>query len=175
MAAILLIERTMTFSLRKIRPASNGLSLWLASLLGLAGWHLPSSLQASEDGPEWVPEAVFASVIGADLKQGYTLRADTWDGTLPVGETKPIRQQLLKGNEYRFYVSTSVPGAAVSVHLYDQDGNLSEKRSWKKEDASASFAGVEFRPSSTGVYYLILKVEKSPETRTAWNMAYAYK
>ena len=132
-------------------------------------------VSAAEDGPDWLPETVFASVIDGDLKQGFILRADTWDGTLPVGETKPIRHSFIKGNDYRFYISTSVPGAAVSLHIYDQDGNLAESRVWNKENKGAFFAGADLRPSTTGTYYLILKVDKSPQVNTAWDMAYAYK
>ena len=157
---------------RKGRSAA--LVLGAAALLGWAGW--PRAVASTgEEGSGWLPETVFAPVLGNDRKLGFVLRADTWDGDLPVGETKPIRQQLAKGNDYRFYVSTRVPGAAVSVHIYDQDGNLVEGRSWQKEEHATAFAGADFRPKATGSYYLILKVEKSPEVRTAWAMAYAFK
>lgn len=130
---------------------------------------------ANEDGPDWLPETVFAPVLDGDRRQGFTLRADTWEGSLPVGETKPIRQQFFKGNDYHFYLSTNVPGATVSLHIYDKDGNLAESRSWGKEANAAYFAGADIHPASTGSYYLILKVDKSPESRTAWTMAYAFK
>lgn len=165
----------------KISAAGNGGGSWIgpATMLGAAALGLvllaaPFS-RAGEDGPDWLPETVFASVIDGDLKQGFTLRADTWDGTLPTGETKPIRQQFFKGNDYRFYASTRVPGATVSLHIYDQDGNLAESRSWKKEEGTTYFAGANIQPKSTASYYLILKVDKSPELRTAWAMAYSYK
>lgn len=149
---------------------------WLPVAVTLA-LTLPASRpsRAGQDGPDWTPEAVFATVIDGDLKQGFTLRADTWNGELPTGETKPIRQQFFRGNDYRFYVSTHVPGAAVSLHIYDQNGNLAENRSWSKEEGTTYFAGANIRPASTASYYLILKVDKSSEPRTAWAMAYSYK
>ena len=150
-----------------------------AVLLGVsAGWWLAAAMPraiASEEGPDWLPETVFAPVLDGDLKQGFTLRADTWDGALPVGETKPIRHQFIKGNDYRFYVSTAVAGAVISLHIYDQDGNLVESRAWNKEEKGTFFARADIRPSTTGTYYLILKVDKSPQASTAWDMAYAFK
>ena len=130
---------------------------------------------AGEDGPDWLPETVFAPVLDGDRKQGFILRADTWEGDLPVGETKGIRHQFIKGNDYRFYVSTVAPGATVSLHIYDQDGNLAESRAWNKTENGTFFAGADIRPSATGTYYLIVKVDKSSQPRTAWDMAYAYK
>ena len=148
---------------------------WLVVASVFVSFDLTPASHAGEDGPDWLPEVVFAPVLDGDIKQGFTLRADTWNGDLPTGETKPIRQQFFKGNDYRFYVSTRVPGAAVSLHIYDQDGNLAESRSWKKEEKTTFFAGADIRPKSTASYYLILKVDKSPDARTAWAMAYSYK
>ena len=160
---------------RSTRWSAAHVSLVLVLIFGgISAVSLPCA-RASEDGPDWLPETVFAPVLGDDRKQGFTLRADTWEGELPVGETKGIRHQFIKGNDYRFYVSTSVPGAAVSLHIYDQDGNLVESRSWNKTENGTFFAGADVRPGTTGTYYLILKVDKSPQASTAWDMAYAYK
>ena len=70
---------------------------------------------------------------------------------------------------------TDAKGAKVSVHVYDQDGNLVDGQTAEKADGAAHFAEVDVRPESTGSYYLIVKVEQSPEKSTAWQMAYAYK
>ena len=135
---------------------------------------LPRS--GAADAPdERLPEEMFADVLGPDMKAGFNLRSDTWSGNLPTGETKPIRHQFSRGNDYHFYVSTDVHGARMSVHIYDQDGNLAEDRAWQRDSNGTSFAGAEIRAKSTGSYYLILKVDASPEKETAWAMAYAYK
>ena len=156
------------------RRRTAGVAVLLALVFGNFIALVPRTL-AGEDGPDWLPETVFAPVLDGDLKQGFILRADTWQGDLPVGETKGIRHQFIKGNDYRFYVSTTVAGAAVSLHIYDQDGNLAESRSWNRTENGTFFAGADIRPGATGTYYLILKVDKSPRPRTAWEMAYAYK
>ena len=120
-------------------------------------------------------EQEFASVLTPDAKQGFMLRQDTWSGSLPQGETKPIAHQFFKGNEYHLYVRTDVKGAEVSIHIYDGDGNLAEARSWQKETLDGSFSGAEIVPKYTGRYYLIVKVDQSSEPSTNWAMAYAYK
>ena len=67
------------------------------------------------------------------------------------------------------------PALGCPLHIYDQDGNLAEDRAWQKEGRRTFFAGAEIRAKSTGSYFLILKVDESPEKETAWAMAYAYK
>ena len=128
-------------------------------------------LDAIADPPERLPEDIFAKVLEA----GFNLRADTWNGNLPTGETKPIHHQLFKGNDYHFYVSTDVRGAKMSLHIYDQDGNLAEDRAWQKLANGVFFTGAQIKAKSTGSYFLILKVDESPEKKTAWEMAYAYR
>ena len=121
------------------------------------------------------PGESFPGVFDPDVKAGYVLREEGWNGSLPVGDNTPIRQQLFKNNDYRFYVWTDVKGAKVSVHIYDQDGNLVDGQTSEKADGKAHFAEVDVRPGATGSYYLIVKVEQSSLKSTAWQMAYAYK
>ena len=121
------------------------------------------------------PGESYPGVFGPDAKLGYVLRQEGWNGSLPVGDNTPIRQQLFKNNEYRFYVWSDVKGARVSVHVYDQDGNLVDGRVSEKANGETHFAEVDVRPESTGSFYLIVKVEQSSSKSTAWQMAYAYK
>ena len=128
---------------------------------------------ATETGP--TPGESYPDVFEPDAKQGFVLRQESWNGSLPVGEKTPIRQQLFKNNDYRFYVWTDVKGAKVSVHIYDQDGNLIDGQNSEKTSGKSHFAAVDVHPESTGSYFLIVKVEQSSTKSTAWQMAYAYK
>ncbi len=128
---------------------------------------------ATETQP--TPGESYPGVFAPDVKAGYVLRQEGWNGALPVGDNTPIRQQLFKNNDYRFYVWTDVKGAKVSVHVYDQDGNLIDGQTSEKAHGESHFAEVDVRPASTGSYYLIVKVEQSSLKSTAWQMAYAYK
>jgi hypothetical protein len=105
------------------------------------------------------------------VKDGFTVREDYWGGDLPVKSTKAIVHQLFKGNEYWFWMGTDQKGAKISVHIYDSAGNLAEDMAWQKPH----FAAAHIVPKKTGSYYLIVEVEKSPDERTYWSLAYGFK
>jgi len=104
-------------------------------------------------------------------KQGFSIRKDAWGGDLGVRERKAVSTQLFKGNTYWFLMATDVKGATLSVHLYDDKGNLVEAESWQK----GRFAGARLNPKATGTYFAIVQILKSPEDRTAWALVYGYK
>ncbi len=162
------------FALLELSTSRRG-SRWRVLFLGamVFGLRLPA-IRAAEDDDNAL-ETEFADVLVPDVKQGFMLRQDTWNGTMPTGVNKPIAHQFFKGNEYHFYVRTDVKGAKVSVHVYDGDGNLAETRFSQKETLQGSFSVAEVIPKYTGRYYLIVKVDQSSETSTSWDMAYAYK
>ena len=106
------------------------------------------------------------------VKQGFQVREDYWGGDLGAGEKKAVRQQLLKGNEYWFWLGTEVDKAKVSVHIYDSDGKLAEEPdSWEK----GHFAAAHVIPKTTGSYFVIVSVEESPEERTHWALVYGFR
>lgn len=105
------------------------------------------------------------------VKDGFTVREDYWGGDLPVKTTKAIVHQLFKGNEYWFWMGTDEKNAKISVHVYDSDGNLVEVEAWQKPH----FAAARVQPKKTGSYYLIVEIEKSPQERTTWALAYGFK
>ncbi len=158
----------MTRTLR--RTILLGVPVVAALTMVLAGSSLGDMSEA-----ELTPGESYPGVFEPDAKQGYVLRQESWNGSLPVGDNTPIRQQLFKNNEYRFYLWTDVKGAKLSVHIYDQDGNLIDGHTGEQASGSTHFAEVDVKPESTGSYYLIVKVERSSAKSTAWQMAYAYK
>jgi hypothetical protein len=105
------------------------------------------------------------------VKEGFTVREDYWGGDLPVKTTKAIVHQLFKGNEYWFWMGTDEKAAKISVHIYDSEGNLAEVQAWQKPH----FAAARVVPKKTGSYYLIVEIEKSPQERTTWALAYGFR
>lgn len=100
------------------------------------------------------------------------MREDYWAGDLASGAKKAVRQQLFKGNDYWFWLGTEVDRAKVSVHIYDSDGELVEQPdSWAKEHSAAA----HIIPKTTGSYFIIVSVEKSPAARTHWALAYGFR
>ena len=100
------------------------------------------------------------------------MREDYWAGDLASGESKAVRQQLFKGNEYWFWLGTEVDHAKVSVHIYNSDGKLAEQPdSWAK----GHLAAAHIIPKTTGSYFIIVRVEESPAARTHWALAYGFR
>ena len=145
--------------------------IWLLIAACSASFGLHSARATVDDALTFALEA-----MNKYIKQGYTLREDTWGGDLPEKEAKAITHQLFKGNDYWFCMGTSTKGAKISVHVYDSNGNLvEESNSWQKENADNAMAGAEVQCKKTGTYFLIVKVEKSPEERTDWGLVYSFK
>ena len=147
----------------------NRLSL---SLLAAAAGLLPATAFATID------DSLTIALEAAEpfVKQGFSVREDYWGGDLPVKKTKAIVHQLFKGNEYWFWMGTDVRDAKVSIHVYDSDGNLVEVEAKPGKPASGgATAMARVVPKKTGSYYLIVEVEKSPEERTHWALAYGFK
>ncbi len=105
------------------------------------------------------------------VKEGFTVREDYWGGDLPVKQAKAIVHQLFKGNEYWFWMGTDKEDAKISIHIYDADGNLAEDQSTSKPHKATA----HIRPKKTGTYYLIVEIERSPEERTYWSLAYGFR
>ena len=141
----------------------------LAAIIG-AGLFLPFAHATVDDALTFALEG-----MNKYIKMGYTLREDTWGGDLPVGEAKAITHQLFQKNDYWFTMGTSTKGAKISIHVYDSDGTLVEESSWQNERPDSALAGTEVVCKKTGTYFLIVKVEKSPEERTDWGLVYSYK
>jgi len=142
----------------------NRLSL---ALFAAAAVLLPASASATID------DSLSFALEAADpfVKQGFSVREDYWGGDLPVKQTKAIVHQLFKGIEYWFWMGTEVKDAKISIHVYDSDGNLVEVEA--KTASRSAMARVV--PKKTGSYYLIVEVEKSPEERTHWALAYGFR
>jgi len=146
-------------------PRIPGSRLLLLALLITMG--VPSALRATvDDALSFAYEAALPY-----YKQGFSIRKDAWGGDLAVRDKKAVSSQLFKGNDYWFLMATDVKGASLSVHIYDDKGNLVDTESWQK----GRFAGVRVSPKATGTYFAIVQILKSPEDRTPWALVYGYK
>jgi hypothetical protein len=111
-------------------------------------------------------------------KKGYSIRKDAWGGDLGLHQRKAVSAQLFKGNDYWFFMASDVKGASVSVHIYDDKGSLVDAESWQHASTTSvpgPSAGVRVTPKSTGTYFAIVQILKSPEDRTPWALVYGYK
>jgi hypothetical protein len=143
------------------------LTLLLITLCAFVVCSAPAARATIDDALSFALEAADPYV-----KEGFTVREDYWGGDLPVKQSKAIVHQLFKGNEYWFWMGTATGEAKISVHIYDSDGNLAEVESWNNKKHKAAARVV---PKKTGTYYLIVEIEKSPEERTHWALAYGFR
>lgn len=119
----------------------------------------------------------FAYEAALPYHKQYAIRKDAWGGDLGVKERKAVAAQLFKGNDYWFLMGTDIQNAAISVHIYDSNGKLAESENWQRvnEKKHYSSAGSHIIPKSTGTYFAIVEVLKSPEERTPWALVYGYR
>jgi hypothetical protein len=150
----------LSFGSRKLK------NRFVVIALALAAWS-PSFVHATvDDALSFAYEAALPY-----YKQGFSIRKDAWGGDLGVREKKAVSSQLFKGNNYWFLMATDVKGATLSVHIYDDNGNLVDAESWQK----GRFAGARVSPKATGTFFAIVQILKSPEDRTPWALVYGYK
>jgi hypothetical protein len=69
-------------------------------------------------------------------------------------------------------MGTDLASAKITVHIYDSEGNLAEAESWQNKP---HMAAARIVPKKTGSYYLIVEIQKSPEERTRWALAYGFR
>lgn len=92
------------------------------------------------------------------------LRTRVWDGyadgwgirtmtstKLAAGKTRNYLVTLYKGNQYRIEACGDDAVQNVDVLLYDTDGNV-----LKRDESDDASPKVEFEPSSTGSYYVVV-------------------
>ena len=114
-------------------------------------------------------------VVGKYVEDGFALRAEYWNGELKSGKQKLIRHQLSLGNDYWFWVGTSMEGVKLQVEIYDGDGMpVSVERT-----ESDFCSGVRVTPAKTGSYYVLIRVdwedgEEKDET-IDWAVVYGYR
>lgn len=101
----------------------------------------------------------------------FTLRHEYWNGEFEAGKQKLIQHQLFRGNEYWFWVGTSLENCALKIEVYDEKGN-----SVTVERTEGDFtAGARVTPAKTGSYYVLIKIESDEAEMVDWALVYAYR
>jgi hypothetical protein len=121
-----------------------------------------------------IDDAIASALRTIDVyaKQGFTVHEeDEWGGDLGVKESKAISHPLVQGNDYWFCLGTDVNDARISVHLYNEQGQLVETKAWQ----DGSNAGAEALNLPTANYYIVVEMTASPDVRTHWAMVYCSK
>lgn len=105
------------------------------------------------------------------VDDGFTLRADYWHGRIESAKQRLIRHQLFRGNEYWFWVATSVPNCKISIEVYNSAGEaISVER--KQGD---QWAASRVTPAQTGSYYILVRMESLTDAHLDWALVYGYR
>ena len=105
------------------------------------------------------------------VEEGFTLRQEYWNGEFESGKRKLAQHQLFRGNEYWFWVGTSLENCDLKIEVYDEKGN-----SVTVERTKGDFtAGARVTPAQTGSYYVLITIESKDEDMVDWALVYAYR
>ena len=116
--------------------------------------------------------AIEAAIPWLDLeKDPFSLRETWWAEDSKVKEPRIIKHQLFSRNEYWFWVACDNPDAKVSIHIYDDKGNLVDAEAFEKDHT----AGVRFVPKKTGSYLIRVVIESSPDKENHWAVVYGFR
>lgn len=133
-----------------------------AALLGAA---LPSHAVVDE-----AHSLIMEAAVGA-VENGYLIRADYWSGELESGKQKLVRHQLFRGNDYRFWVATSLTGCEIQIEVYDAMGT----KVTMEPEKTAQCHSVRVQPAATGSYYILVKIVSKEHPKVDWALVYGYR
>ncbi len=105
------------------------------------------------------------------VENGFTIRADYWNGNLPAGEQRLIRHQLFRGNEYWFWIGTSLQDCKIEIEVYDGEGRAVSVEKKTKDN----FAGVRVTPASTSSHYILIRLSSQKHEKIDWALVYGYR
>lgn len=104
------------------------------------------------------------------IKQGFNVRSETWSGDLKSGRRKIVRHQLFRGNEYWFWLGSSVPKSGLTVRVYDRKGRPVHVEVSKGDYWSAA----RVLAPKTGTYLVVITSAKDAP-KADWSLAYGYR
>lgn len=104
------------------------------------------------------------------LKDGFSLRSESWSGSLKPGKRKAIRHQLFRGNEYWFWLGVSERSTGITLKVYDRKGRPVHVETVRGE----YWVAVRVLAPKTGTYLIVVS---SPDdgVESNWSLAYGYR
>ncbi len=105
------------------------------------------------------------------VENGFTVREDFWTGEMRPGEKKIVKHQLFKGNEYWFWLGSSVDKAWPNVSIYDDSGKLVNVQNLQE----LNMASARVLPPKTGTYLIMISVEAEDAEVVDWALAYGFR
>jgi hypothetical protein len=105
-------------------------------------------------------------------EKGFRVREEYWKGESKNAETKQIRHQLFKGNEYWFWLGVdSALDVQFDIQIYDSTGKAVQAEVVKNKLA----CGARVLPGKTGSYVIIFTLRTTTPDAVPWAVAYGYR
>ncbi len=123
--------------------------------------------------------AAIMEAVAGHVEDGFTIREEYWKGELESGGKKLIRHQLFRGNEYWFWLATSLPGCEIKLEVYDAEGvPVTLERA-----TNGTVRGVRVTPAQTASYYILVQISRPsgeqstnpPVQLIDWALVYGYR
>jgi hypothetical protein len=143
--------------------------LTAALTLGLTLWAtlIPTALAVVDDAHS-AAMAMSSAVVG----KGFRVREEYWKGEAKTGQSKQIKAQLFKGNEYWFWAGLDADeGVSVTISITDAKGQIVHAETTKGAQAAAA----RVVPAKTGSYAVTITIKGSSPDPVPWAIAYGYK
>ncbi len=105
------------------------------------------------------------------VEKGFIVRQDYSRGEVKSGQTKQIRAQMFKGNEYWFFLGADIDKVELDLKVLDLKGKSVTAETKKIKGA----IGVRVLPPRTGSYVLVFTLKFTGNDKAAWALATAYR
>lgn len=117
--------------------------------------------------------SIAMELAAGPYKKGFKIRDDYWRGVVKSGESKIVKAQLFKGNEYWFWLGCDEEDLELTLDLFDGAG---QKVSVESTSGKSNY-GVRVVPPKTGTYVAVFSIthKKDKEAKLAWALAYGYR
>ena len=105
------------------------------------------------------------------VAKGFAVRQDYWKGETKSGESKQVKAQLFKGNEYWFWLGCDAEECELELKVLDLKGTAVAVETKKGRNA----VGVRVLPPKTGSYTFVFTIKITGGDKASWALAYGYR
>jgi hypothetical protein len=105
------------------------------------------------------------------VQQGFLVREDYWSGEIKNNTEKMIKHQMFKGNEYAFWLASSLENVSLELKIIDERGQIISF-DFKNHTQACS---VRINPPRSGTYTIVYRLTSSTDSSIPWALAYGYR
>ena len=105
------------------------------------------------------------------VEKGFQVRQDYWSGEVRSGQSKKVKAQLFKGNEYWFFLGCDADNCTLELKIVDAKGKELHTETARIKGA----VGVRILPPRTGSFAIIFTVTSPDVRKPHWALASAYR